>query len=79
MDWISESIILNFRIRIGCGVHEKISDPIQLQNFHIRTPLRPILNWSSVMKTPRCFQTFLPSSSHPTVNVNQVAEQQYRV
>jgi len=37
--WISESIIFNFRIWIEYGVHEKISDPIRLQNFHIRTPL----------------------------------------
>ena len=29
----------NFRIRIGYGVYEKISDPITLQNFHIHTPL----------------------------------------
>jgi len=39
LDWISEPTILNFRVRIGYGVYEKISDPIRLQNFHIRTPL----------------------------------------
>ena len=39
LDWISESRIFNFRIRIAYGVYEKISDPIRLQNFDIRTPL----------------------------------------
>jgi len=37
LDWISESIILNYRI--GYGVYEKITDRIRLKNFHIRTPL----------------------------------------
>ena len=39
LDWMSESIILHFRMRIGYGVYEKNSDPIRLQNFHIHTPL----------------------------------------
>jgi len=30
---------LKFSDTVGYGVHEKISDPIRLQNFHIRTPL----------------------------------------
>jgi len=30
LDWISETIILKFRLRIGYGVYENISDPIRL-------------------------------------------------
>ena len=37
--WILESTILNFLIRIGYGVYEKMFDPLRLQNFHISTPL----------------------------------------
>jgi len=34
-----ETIILNYRIRIGYGVCKKKLYPIILQNLHIRTPL----------------------------------------
>jgi len=33
LDWISESIIFNFPIWIGYGLHEKVSDWIKIAKF----------------------------------------------
>jgi len=39
MNWMLECISFNFRICIGYGVHEKISDWKRMQNLHIRATL----------------------------------------
>ena len=59
LDWISEPTIFNFRIRIGYGVYEKISDPIRLQNFHIRTPLLGDTSYSWLESMTRMESRFL--------------------
>ena len=53
LDRISEPIILNFRMQIGYGVYQKISDPIRLQNFHIHTVQRWPSIWSAGVDSGR--------------------------
>jgi len=54
----------------GYETHEKISDPIRLQNFHIRTPLSEIelaMDWSAE-STPEGFCA-LQSELDPEPNI----------